>query len=52
MLVQVGVNSVFQEVTLKMTVDEHERKWLLEQTSHVDEKDCTVTKLQTPAGNS
>uniref|UniRef100_A0A8C9JXE7 Alpha/beta-tubulin-N-acetyltransferase 9 n=1 Tax=Panthera tigris altaica TaxID=74533 RepID=A0A8C9JXE7_PANTA len=35
---QVAVSSVFQEVTLRLTVTEHERQWLLEQTSHVEEK--------------
>uniref|UniRef100_A0A8I3NX19 Alpha/beta-tubulin-N-acetyltransferase 9 n=2 Tax=Canis lupus familiaris TaxID=9615 RepID=A0A8I3NX19_CANLF len=35
---QVAVSSVFQEVTLRLTVNEHERQWLLEQTSHVEEK--------------
>ncbi|VFV45887.1 n-acetyltransferase 9-like [Lynx pardinus] len=35
---QVAVSSVFQEVTLRLTVTEHERQWLLEQTSHVQEK--------------
>ncbi|XP_019321858.2 alpha/beta-tubulin-N-acetyltransferase 9 isoform X1 [Panthera pardus] len=35
---QVAVSSVFQEVTLRLTVTERERQWLLEQTSHVEEK--------------
>ncbi|XP_072602781.1 alpha/beta-tubulin-N-acetyltransferase 9 isoform X3 [Vulpes vulpes] len=35
---QVAVSSVFQEVTLRLTMNEHERQWLLEQTSHVEEK--------------
>ncbi|XP_035944513.1 alpha/beta-tubulin-N-acetyltransferase 9 isoform X2 [Halichoerus grypus] len=35
---QVAVSSVFQEVTFRLTVNEHERQWLLEQTSHVEEK--------------
>ncbi|XP_044103416.1 N-acetyltransferase 9 isoform X1 [Neovison vison] len=35
---QVAVSSVFQEVTLRLTVNEHERQWLLEQTSHVEER--------------
>uniref|UniRef100_A0A2I3HBM1 Alpha/beta-tubulin-N-acetyltransferase 9 n=1 Tax=Nomascus leucogenys TaxID=61853 RepID=A0A2I3HBM1_NOMLE len=30
--------SVFQEVTLRLTVNESEHQWLLEQTSHVEEK--------------
>uniref|UniRef100_A0ABM5FMR1 Alpha/beta-tubulin-N-acetyltransferase 9 isoform X1 n=2 Tax=Pogona vitticeps TaxID=103695 RepID=A0ABM5FMR1_9SAUR len=43
---EVGINSIFQEVTLRMNVDEQERQWLLEQTSHVDEKKYSVMKLQ------
>ncbi|XP_030693437.2 alpha/beta-tubulin-N-acetyltransferase 9 isoform X1 [Globicephala melas] len=35
---QVSVSSVFQEVTLRLTMSEPERQWLLEQTSHVEEK--------------
>uniref|UniRef100_A0A8C0I4M4 Alpha/beta-tubulin-N-acetyltransferase 9 n=1 Tax=Balaenoptera musculus TaxID=9771 RepID=A0A8C0I4M4_BALMU len=35
---QVAVSSVFQEVTLRLTMSEPERQWLLEQTSHVAEK--------------
>ncbi|NIG61418.1 N-acetyltransferase 9 [Pontoporia blainvillei] len=35
---QVAVSSVFQEVTLRLTMSEPERRWLLEQTSHVEEK--------------
>ncbi|XP_026936376.1 alpha/beta-tubulin-N-acetyltransferase 9 isoform X2 [Sagmatias obliquidens] len=35
---QVAVSSVFQEVTLRLTMSEPERQWLLEQTSHVEEK--------------
>ncbi|XP_004394429.1 PREDICTED: N-acetyltransferase 9 isoform X1 [Odobenus rosmarus divergens] len=35
---QVAVSSVFQEVTFRLIVNEHERQWLLEQTSHVEEK--------------
>uniref|UniRef100_A0A2K5JZM6 Alpha/beta-tubulin-N-acetyltransferase 9 n=1 Tax=Colobus angolensis palliatus TaxID=336983 RepID=A0A2K5JZM6_COLAP len=35
---QVAVSSVFQEVTLRLTVSESEHQWLLEQTSHVEEK--------------
>uniref|UniRef100_A0A8C9EAS9 Alpha/beta-tubulin-N-acetyltransferase 9 n=1 Tax=Phocoena sinus TaxID=42100 RepID=A0A8C9EAS9_PHOSS len=35
---QVAVSSVFQEVTLRLTMSERERQWLLEQTSHVEEK--------------
>ncbi|XP_045841281.1 N-acetyltransferase 9 isoform X2 [Meles meles] len=35
---QVAVSSVFQEVTLRLTMTEHERQWLLEQTSHMEER--------------
>ncbi|XP_062937013.1 alpha/beta-tubulin-N-acetyltransferase 9 isoform X3 [Cynocephalus volans] len=35
---QVAMSSVFQEVTLRLTMSEPERQWLLEQTSHVQEK--------------
>ncbi|KAL8163268.1 UNVERIFIED_CONTAM: N-acetyltransferase 9 [Gekko kuhli] len=49
---EVGVNSVFQEVTLRLRVDEQEREWLLEQTSHVDEKNYNDMKLQNWACNS
>lgn len=37
-LLQVAVSSVFQEVTLRLAVSEAERLWLLEQTSHMEEK--------------
>ena len=33
-----AVSSVFQEVTLRLTMSDPERQWLLEQTSHVEEK--------------
>lgn len=33
----VAVSSVFQEVTLRLTMSACERQWLLEQTSHVQE---------------
>ncbi|XP_015266233.1 PREDICTED: N-acetyltransferase 9 [Gekko japonicus] len=49
---EVGVNSVFQEVTLRLRVDEQEREWLLEETSHVDEKNYNDMKLQNWACNS
>uniref|UniRef100_A0ACB8EL23 N-acetyltransferase 9 n=1 Tax=Sphaerodactylus townsendi TaxID=933632 RepID=A0ACB8EL23_9SAUR len=49
---EVGINSVFKEVTLRLRVDEQEREWLLEQTSHVDEKNYNVMKLQNQACNS
>ncbi|XP_074116807.1 alpha/beta-tubulin-N-acetyltransferase 9 isoform X1 [Sminthopsis crassicaudata] len=35
---QVATNNIFQEVTLRLLVTEPEREWLLEQTSHVEEK--------------
>ncbi|KAI5764467.1 unnamed protein product [Gulo gulo] len=35
---QVAVSSVFQEVTLRLTMNEHEQQWLLEQTSHMEER--------------
>nr|KAF6296435.1 putative N-acetyltransferase 9 (putative) [Myotis myotis] len=35
---QVAVSSVFQEVTLRLTMSEPEQQWLLEQTSHVEER--------------
>ncbi|KFW66912.1 N-acetyltransferase 9, partial [Pygoscelis adeliae] len=35
---EVAVNSVFQEVTLRLNVSDQERRWLLEQTDHVEEK--------------
>ncbi|XP_045425815.1 N-acetyltransferase 9 isoform X2 [Lemur catta] len=35
---QVAVSSVFQEVTLRLILNEPVRQWLLEQTSHVEEK--------------
>ncbi|KFV12956.1 N-acetyltransferase 9, partial [Tauraco erythrolophus] len=35
---EVAVNSVFQEVTLRLDVSDQERRWLLEQTNHVEEK--------------
>ncbi|NWR81433.1 NAT9 acetyltransferase, partial [Centropus unirufus] len=44
---EVAVNSVFQEVTLRLDVGDQERRWLLEQTSHVKEK--SYVALQLPA---
>ncbi|KFQ77873.1 N-acetyltransferase 9, partial [Phoenicopterus ruber ruber] len=35
---EVAVNGVFQEVTLRLDVSDQERRWLLEQTNHVEEK--------------
>ncbi|KAH0629456.1 hypothetical protein JD844_011528 [Phrynosoma platyrhinos] len=43
---EVGVSNIFKEVILRMIVDEEEREWLLEQTSHVDEKNYSLMKLQ------
>ncbi|NXW89990.1 NAT9 acetyltransferase, partial [Alopecoenas beccarii] len=45
---EVAVNSVFQEVTLRLDVGDQERRWLLEQTNHVEEKSYVEPKL--PAG--
>uniref|UniRef100_A0A8D0F8P1 Alpha/beta-tubulin-N-acetyltransferase 9 n=4 Tax=Strigidae TaxID=30459 RepID=A0A8D0F8P1_STROC len=45
---EVAVNSVFQEVTLRLDVSDQERRWLLEQTNHVEEKSYVELKL--PAG--
>ncbi|NXM82816.1 NAT9 acetyltransferase, partial [Oenanthe oenanthe] len=45
---EVAVNSIFQEVTLRLDVSEQERRWLLEQTKHVEEK--SYTELKQPAG--
>ncbi|XP_042305911.1 N-acetyltransferase 9 [Sceloporus undulatus] len=44
---EVGVNNIFKEVVLRMIVNEEERQWLLQQTSHVDEKNYSLMKLQT-----
>lgn len=38
LFMQVALNSVFQEVTLRLAVSEPVRQWLLAQTSHVEEK--------------
>ncbi|XP_037664497.1 N-acetyltransferase 9 isoform X2 [Choloepus didactylus] len=35
---QVAVSSIFQEVTLRLTMSKPEWQWLLAQTSHVEEK--------------
>ncbi|KFP36220.1 N-acetyltransferase 9, partial [Chlamydotis macqueenii] len=35
---EVAVNSVFKEVTLRLDVSDQEKRWLLEQTNHVEEK--------------
>nr|XP_060620713.1 alpha/beta-tubulin-N-acetyltransferase 9 isoform X1 [Anolis sagrei ordinatus] len=49
---EVGVNNIFQEVTLRIIVDEQERQWLLEQTSYVDEKKYCLMQLQNPISDS
>ncbi|KAJ7427497.1 N-acetyltransferase 9 [Willisornis vidua] len=45
---EVAVNSIFQEVTLRLDISDQERRWLLEQTNHVEEK--SYTELKQPAG--
>lgn len=45
---QVSVSSVFQEVTLRLTVSEPERQWLLQQTSHVQEKPYRAVSPEPP----
>ncbi|XP_078426938.1 alpha/beta-tubulin-N-acetyltransferase 9 isoform X2 [Cetorhinus maximus] len=35
---EVSISDMFQEVTLWLTVDNCRRKWLLEQTNHIEEK--------------
>ncbi|KFR17269.1 N-acetyltransferase 9, partial [Opisthocomus hoazin] len=35
---EVAANNVFREVTLRLDVRDQERRWLLEQTNHVEEK--------------
>ncbi|XP_062362509.1 alpha/beta-tubulin-N-acetyltransferase 9 isoform X4 [Cinclus cinclus] len=45
---EVAVNSIFQEVTLRLDVSDQERRWLLEQTNHVQEK--SYAELKQPAG--
>lgn len=47
-VLQVAVNSIFQEVMLRLDVSDQERQWLLEQTNHVEEK--SYTELKQPAG--
>lgn len=47
-VLQVAVNSIFQEVTLRLDVGDQERQWLLEQTNHVEEK--SYAELKQPAG--
>ncbi|XP_040433719.1 N-acetyltransferase 9 isoform X2 [Cygnus olor] len=45
---EVAVNSVFQEVTLRLDVSDEEKRWLLDQTSHVEKK--TYSEVKLPAG--
>ncbi|XP_034264610.1 alpha/beta-tubulin-N-acetyltransferase 9 isoform X2 [Pantherophis guttatus] len=42
---EVGINSTFQEVTLKLIMDEQEKRWLLEQTNGVIETKYIAMKL-------
>ncbi|NXD67164.1 NAT9 acetyltransferase, partial [Eolophus roseicapillus] len=42
---ELAVNSVFQEVTLRLDVSDQERRWLLEQTNHVKERSYVELKL-------
>lgn len=42
------MNSIFQEVMLRLDVSDQERRWLLEQTNHVEEK--SYAELKQPAG--
>ncbi|KAM8992215.1 alpha/beta-tubulin-N-acetyltransferase 9 isoform 1-T1 [Ara ararauna] len=44
---EVAVNSIFQEVTLRLDVSDQERRWLLEQTNHVEERSYIELKLPT-----
>lgn len=39
------MNSIFQEVTLRLDVSDLERRWLLEQTNHVKERSYVELKL-------
>lgn len=47
-VLQVAVNSVFREVTLRLDVSDEEKRWLLDQTSHVKKK--TYSEVKLPAG--
>lgn len=38
------MSNVFQEVTLRLAVSESERKWILEQTSHMEERPYRARK--------
>ncbi|XP_048674952.1 alpha/beta-tubulin-N-acetyltransferase 9 isoform X3 [Caretta caretta] len=48
---EVAVNRIFQEVTLRLDVNEQQKQWLLEQTNHVEEKHYSVN-LQTRASET
>ncbi|XP_029339178.1 N-acetyltransferase 9 isoform X2 [Mus caroli] len=43
---QVAMSNVFQEVTLRLAVSEPERKWILEQTSHMEERPYRTRKAE------
>lgn len=45
-LLQVAMSNVFQEVTLRLAVSEPERKWILEQTSHMEERPYRTRKAE------
>lgn len=46
------MNRIFQEVTLRLDVNEQQKQWLLEQTKHVEEKNYSVLNLQTRASET
>lgn len=43
---QVAMSNVFQEVTLRLAVNESERQWILEQTSHMEERPYRAWKAE------
>lgn len=43
---QVAMSNVFQEVTLRLAVNESERQWILEQTSHMEERPYRARKAE------
>ncbi|XP_019349781.1 alpha/beta-tubulin-N-acetyltransferase 9 isoform X1 [Alligator mississippiensis] len=49
---EVAVNSIFEEVTLRLDASEQEKHWLLEQTGHVEEKSYRDMKQQNLASES
>lgn len=51
-MLQVAVNSIFEEVTLRLDASEQEKHWLLEQTGHVEEKSYRDMKQQNLASES